>query len=148
MSDEQMMRLALEQALLAQGAGEVPIGAVALHAGKIIASAYNSPRSTLDPSAHAEILELRAAAAALGAYRLEGLELYVTLEPCLMCFGAMLHARIARLVFGAHDPKVGFSKIYEQHLQDARFNHKIGIVGGVLESECSAVLRGFFKERR
>jgi tRNA(adenine34) deaminase len=148
MKDEQIMRVALEQALLAQEAGEVPIGAAAVFDGRIIARAHNSPKTAIDPTAHAEMLTLRAAAAELEVYRLEGLELFVTLEPCLMCFGAMLHARIPRLVFGAHDPKVGFSRIYNQHLQEAQFNHKIEIVGGVLESECAAILQGFFKERR
>ncbi len=148
MRHEHYMRLALEQADLARRKGEVPIGAVALMSGEVIAGAHNSPISETDPTAHAEILVLRSAAKKLGVYRLEGLELYVTLEPCLMCFGAMLHARVARLVYGADDPKVGLSRILESHLQGAQFNHRIEIVRGVLAEECSAMLQGFFQEKR
>lgn len=106
------IELALQEATRAAEAGEVPIGALAVFQGEIIAACSNSPISSCDPTAHAEINALRAAAKSLGAYRTPGLELYVTLEPCLMCFGAMLHARVSKLVFGASDPKVGFSKAY------------------------------------
>ena len=148
MRHEHYMRLALEQADLARRKGEVPIGAVALMNGKVIAGAHNSPISETDPTAHAEILVLRSAAEKLGVYRLEGLEIYVTLEPCLMCFGAMLHARVARLVYGADDPKVGLSLILESRLQEAHFNHRIEIVRGVLAEECSAILQDFFQGKR
>ncbi|HUX06033.1 MAG TPA: tRNA adenosine(34) deaminase TadA [Acidobacteriota bacterium] len=148
MQHEHYMRLALEQADLARQKGEVPIGAVASMGGKVIAAKHNSSISRTDPTAHAEILVLRSAARKLGVYRLEGLEIYVTLEPCLMCFGAMLHARVARLVYGADDPKVGMSRILQSHLQEAHFNHRIEIIRGILAEECSALLHGFFQDRR
>ena len=148
MTDEDKMMLAIEQARLSASEGEIPVGAVALHEGRVLAVAHNSPITLCDPTAHAEILALRRAASEFGAYRLEGVELVVTLEPCLMCFGAMLHARIARLVYGAPDPKVGFSDTYGHHMQDAVFNHTIEIVGGVLAEQCSVLLKDFFRERR
>jgi len=148
MNDSEKMTLALEEARRSSAAGEVPVGAVALFEDQVIAAAHNSPISLCDPTAHAEILAIRQAAAEIGAYRLEGVELVVTLEPCLMCFGAMLHARIARLVYGAPDPKVGFSRIYSSHMEDAAFNHTIEIVGGVMADECSALLKEFFRQRR
>ena len=148
MSDIEVMHLALREANRGLQKGEVPVGAVAVLEGKVIAAAHNAPRNLCDPTAHAEILVLREAASAVGAYRIEGLELFVTLEPCLMCFGAMIHARIARLVYGAADPKVGFSRIFEQHLQEAHFNHRIEILDGVLQDECAALLKSFFRLRR
>ena len=148
MTDDDLMRLAIEMARQGGRDGEVPVGAVAFRDGAVIAAAHNSPISRCDPTAHAEILALRAAAAYLGAYRLEGVGLAVTLEPCIMCFGAMLHARIGRLVYGAPDPKVGFSHLYGQHLKEEQLNHTIEIRGGVMSEECAALLREFFRERR
>lgn len=142
------MRVAIGEAQRGASEGEVPVGAVAVNKEIVIASAHNSPAGRCDPTAHAEILTLRAAAAHLGFYRLEDVDLYVTLEPCLMCFGAMLHARIRRLTYGAPDPKVGFSKIYNRYLGSAQFNHRIEIRSGVLEKECSSLLTGFFRTRR
>ncbi len=148
MNPEELMRIALERAQEGARDGEVPVGAVAVHQGSIIAAAHNSPIGRCDPTAHAEILALRAAAAHLGAYRLQGLEIVVTLEPCLMCFGAMLHARVSRLVYGAPDPKVGFTRLYPGLLHSARLNHAIEIVDGVLAEECAALLRDFFQQKR
>lgn len=147
-ADEELMRLALQEAARGREEGEVPVGAVAVFGGLVIGAAHNSPLGRCDPTAHAEILALRAAAAHLGVYRLDNVDLYVTLEPCLMCFGGMLHARVRRLVYGAADPKVGFGGIYSQHLEAAQFNHRIEVTSGVLADECAALLRDFFRGRR
>lgn len=148
MTKEDYLKLALEEAGKAKALGEVPIGAVAVFQNSLIASAHNSPISSCDPSAHAEINVLRKAAKYLGAYRTPGLEIYVTLEPCLMCFGAMLHARVSSLTFGASDPKVGFSRAYSLVAEDGFFNHKIEVISGVLEEECSLMLKNFFRNKR
>lgn len=142
------MRLALEQAGQAAAAGEVPVGAVVVKDGQVIATGRNAPIGSHDPTAHAEIVALRAAAAALGNYRLDGCDLYVTLEPCAMCSGAMLHARLRRVVFGAADPKTGAAGSVLDVLADARINHQTAVSGGVLAEECAQLLAGFFRDRR
>ncbi len=142
------MRLALEQARLARAAGEVPVGAVVVRDGEVIGAGWNQPIRAHDPSAHAEIVALRAAARRLGNYRLPGCSLYVTLEPCAMCSGAIFHARIARVVYGAQDPKTGCAGSVLDLYAEPRLNHHAEVVGGVLAEECAALLRDFFAERR
>lgn len=142
------MLVALEQAHKAQAAGEVPVGAVVVKDGEIIGAAFNAPISRHDPTGHAEILALRDAAMKLGNYRLPGCELYVTLEPCAMCVGAMLHARIARLVYGAADPKTGACGSVIDLISEPRLNHHTGITAGILGEECAALLREFFAAKR
>jgi tRNA(adenine34) deaminase len=146
--DEQFMRLALAEAEKAIQEGEVPVGAVVVRGGEVIASAHNGPVGLNDPSAHAEILALRRAAAAEGNYRLAGATLYVTIEPCLMCSGALIHARVSRLVFGAPDPKGGAVVSLYGLLEDARLNHRVEVTGGVLKEACSEILSRFFREKR
>lgn len=146
--DERMMRLALGQAQIAAEKGEVPIGAVLALGGRIIAEAYNSPISLNDPSAHAEILALRRGGYALGNYRLLDATLYVTLEPCIMCAGAIIQARVGRLVFGATDPKGGGIVSLYRILEDRRLNHSLPVTGGVLQEDCAEILSGFFHEKR
>jgi len=146
--DEEFMRLALTEAEKALLAGEVPVGAVVVRGGEVVASAHNGPVGLKDPSAHAEILALRRAAAAEGNYRLAGTTLYVTIEPCLMCAGALIHARVSRLVFGASDPKGGAVVSLYGVLQDARLNHRVDVTGGVLREACSEILSRFFREKR
>jgi tRNA(adenine34) deaminase len=146
--DEKWMRVALAEASRARGAGEVPVGAVIVRDGNLLASAHNSPISLCDPSAHAEILAIRAAAAAVANYRLAGTTLYVTLEPCLMCAGAILHARIERLVFGASDPKGGAAVSLWRLFEDRRLNHTVAVTGGILRDACAEILSGFFREKR
>ena len=147
-SDEAFMTLALAQAELAWAAGEVPVGAVVIKDGQVVAVGRNSPIGGHDPSAHAEINALRAAALALGNYRLEGCELFVTLEPCAMCAGAMLHARIARVVFGAPDPRTGALGSVLNLLAQPALNHHTTASGGVLAQSCSALLQRFFASKR
>ena len=146
--DVDLMRLALEQARTAAAANEVPVGAVVAVGGEVIARAANAAISTNDPTAHAEILALRDAARALGNYRLAGATLCVTLEPCAMCFGAMVHARVSRVVFGAADPKSGVLGGATDLHGIAAFNHRFEVGNGVLEDECAALLRDFFVHRR
>jgi tRNA(adenine34) deaminase len=146
--DARWMEHALEQALLAAAAGEVPVGAVVVQDGVVLATGYNHPIAGHDPTAHAEIGAMRAAAAALGNYRLSGATLYVTLEPCTMCVGAMIHARVARLVFGASEPRSGAVCSHFRLLDTDIYNHRIPWQGGVLAEESSALLTGFFRERR
>ncbi len=143
-----MMALALEQARLAGAAGEVPVGAVVVKDGQVIAVGRNGPVASHDPTAHAEILALRAAAVALCNYRLDSCELYVTLEPCAMCAGAMLHARLSRVVFGAPDPKTGAAGSVLNLFAQAALNHQTTAAGGVMAAECAAVLQQFFATRR
>src|SRR5437763_13476925 len=145
---ELMMKEALALAAEAGRAGEVPVGAVVVKDGSIIGRGYNRPISSADPTAHAEIVALREAAAAVGNYRLTGCGLYVTLEPCAMCVGAMVHARVARVVFGARDPKTGACGSIVDLPGIAHWNHHGSFEGGVLASECGAVLKGFFADRR
>ncbi|MGI2324343.1 MULTISPECIES: tRNA adenosine(34) deaminase TadA [unclassified Methylococcus] len=147
-SDEAWMRHALMLARTAETAGEVPIGAVLVKNGEILGEGHNQPISTHDPAAHAEIVALRAAGARLGNYRLVDTTLYVTLEPCAMCMGAILHARVGRLVFGAADPKRG-AVVSALRLNEAEFmNHRVELLEGVLAEECSQLLRDFFRNRR
>ena len=146
--DEHWMRLALAQALLAQAAGEVPVGAVVVKDGRCIATGHNAPITGHDPTAHAEIVALREAARVLGNYRLDGCTLYVTLEPCAMCSGAMLHARLDRVVFGAADPRTGVAGSVLDLFAQPQLNHQTQVTGGVLASECGQLLKDFFKPRR
>jgi tRNA(adenine34) deaminase len=143
-----MMRRALELAREARDLGEVPVGAVVVKDGVVIGSGANRPISSADPTAHAEIVAMREAAARLGNYRLTGCELFVTLEPCAMCVGAMLHARISRVVYGARDPKTGACGSVVDLPAVAALNHHALFEGGVLEDECGEVLRAFFARRR
>ncbi|HEY4373647.1 MAG TPA: tRNA adenosine(34) deaminase TadA [Burkholderiales bacterium] len=145
---EQMMRLALAAAREAQALGEVPVGAVLVREGQVIASGFNRPISAHDPSAHAEMCALRAAAEILGNYRLPDCELYVTLEPCAMCAGAMLHARLKKVIFGTHDPKTGACGSVIDLFAEPRLNHQTTVEGGVLAQECGDLLRAFFAARR
>jgi tRNA(adenine34) deaminase len=142
------MRLALEQAQHARDLGEVPVGAVVVKDGAVIAVGYNQPIGKHDPTAHAEIVALRAAAEALGNYRLPGCELYVTLEPCVMCSGAMMHARLAKVVYGAADPKTGAGGSVVNLFEQEQLNHHTEIAGGVMAEECGAMLKSFFAARR
>ena len=146
--DARWMALALAQAGLAGAAGEVPVGAVVVRHGQLLAVGHNRPVALHDPTAHAEIAALRAAAAALGNYRLDDCTLYVTLEPCAMCAGAMLHARLARVVFGAADPKTGAAGSVLDLFANTQLNHHTRVQGGVLSAQCGAVLRQFFSGRR
>ncbi|HEX7081417.1 MAG TPA: tRNA adenosine(34) deaminase TadA [Gammaproteobacteria bacterium] len=148
-ADEGFMRRALELARAAERAGEVPVGAVLVGPdGAVLGEAGNGPIGRHDPTAHAEILALRAAAARVGNYRLPGTTLYVTLEPCAMCAGALMHARVARLVFAAADPKAGACGSVFDIARSERLNHRIVVASGVLESEAAALLKAFFAERR
>jgi tRNA(adenine34) deaminase len=147
-TDQDFMRCALELAAKAAEAGEVPVGAVVVKDGSIIGRGFNRPITTADPTAHAEIVALREAACAEDNYRLTGCELYVTLEPCAMCVGAMIHARIARIVYGARDPKTGACGSIIDLPGLATFNHHGRFEGGVLAQECGDLLRNFFAERR
>ena len=142
------MQAALAQAQHAWRLGEVPVGAVVVKDGELVAVGYNRPIGRHDPTAHAEIVALRAAAEKLGNYRLPGCELFVTLEPCAMCSGAMMHARLARVVYGATDPKTGACGSVLNLFEHEKLNHHTVLVGGVLADEASAMLRGFFAERR
>ncbi len=146
--DADFMALALAQARVAQAAGEVPVGAVVVHKGQVIATGHNAPVGSHDPTAHAEIAALRAAARHLGNYRLDGCSLFVTLEPCTMCAGAMLHARLARVVYGAKDPKTGAAGSVLDAFADPRTNHQTMVTGGVMAAECGALLQDFFSARR
>ncbi|MES2739961.1 MAG: tRNA adenosine(34) deaminase TadA [Pseudomonadota bacterium] len=146
--DAAFMRLALIQAQSAWDLGEVPVGAVVVKDGVVIAAGFNQPIGRHDPTAHAEIMALRAAAAVLGNYRLPGCALYVTLEPCVMCSGAMMHARLARVVYGATDPKTGACGSVLDLFAQPRLNHHAELAGGVLGEECGAFLTRFFAERR
>ncbi len=148
MTDNDFMALALAQAAIASGAGEVPVGAVVVRAGQVIATGSNAPIASHDPTAHAEMVALRGAAAALGNYRLPDCELFVTLEPCAMCAGAMLQARLKRVIFGATDPKTGAAGSVLNLFGSSRLNHQTEVQGGVMAEQCAAVLQDFFKQRR
>ena len=145
---EHFMRAALEEARRGFGAGEVPVGAVVVLDGEVVGRGYNQPIGSHDPTAHAEVAAIRAAAGAIGNYRLVGATLYVTIEPCLMCVGAMVHARVATLVFGAPEPKAGAIVSSCRAHELPSLNHRIEVLGGVLEDECRAVIQEFFKTRR
>ena len=146
--DRQFMQQAIEQAQLAALAGEVPVGAVLVRDGQVIAKAFNKPISNHDPSAHAEMIALRSATQLESNYRLPGTTLYVTLEPCIMCAGAMLHARVERVVFGAADPKTGAAGSVLNVFSEKQINHQTVVEGGIMSEECGQILRDFFKERR
>ena len=147
-ADLQLMREALAEARSAAAAGEVPIGAVLVHQGKILARANNRTIRDNDPTAHAEIVALREAARVLGNYRLADTTLYVTIEPCSMCAGAIIQARVPRLVYGADDPKGGAVRSCFEILSHPRLNHQVEVTSSVLSAECAAVLQSFFAERR
>jgi tRNA(adenine34) deaminase len=146
--DERMMRLALEEARSAAAGGDVPVGAVVVRGDEILARAGNAREREQDPTAHAEILALRQASKVVGSWHLEGCVLVVTLEPCAMCAGAIVLARVDRLVFGASDPKAGFAGSLGDLVGDARLNHEVDVTVGVLAEECGEILRAFFAERR
>ena len=146
--DARNVDLALVEARRAADAGEVPIGAVVVLDGRVIARAHNAPIILQDPTAHAEVLALRAAARETGNYRLERTIVYTTVEPCLMCCGALVHARVARLVYGAADPKAGAAASLYRILDDGRLNHRVEVTAGVRAEECAALLTEFFRARR
>lgn len=146
--DAEFMKMALMQAHQARDAGEVPVGAVLVANQQVIASGHNQPIGNHDPSAHAEIVTLKVAGAALNNYRLPETTLYVTLEPCMMCCGAIMHARVSRLVYGASDAKTGCVHSVMKLFDNAQLNHHTMVEGGVLADECAQVLKDFFKERR
>lgn len=148
MSDEEFMGAALVLAREAATLGEVPVGAVVVYDGEIVGRGFNQPISRHDPTAHAEVMALRDAAARLGNYRLPGCTLYVTLEPCAMCIGAIFHARVSRVVFGARDPKTGAAGSVIDLFAEDRLNHHAEIEGGLRAEECGALLSGFFAARR
>ena len=148
MAHEAFMRAALEQARLAIAAGEVPIGAVVVRDGEIIARAFNQPISAVDPTAHAEVLALRAAAQHVGNYRLTGTTLYVTVEPCLMCVGALVHARVREVIFGAVEPRSGALVSTVRGHEIAGLNHRLTVTGGVLEADCRDLMQRFFRDKR
>jgi len=142
------MRAALEQARLAIDAGEVPIGAVVVIDGQILARGFNQPIRAVDPTAHAEVLALRAAAQRIGNYRLTGAMLYVTVEPCLMCVGALVHARVKEVVFGAVEPRSGALVSTVRGHEIAGLNHRVTVTGGVLEADCRDLIQRFFRDKR
>ncbi|OAJ71098.1 tRNA-specific adenosine deaminase [Methylobacillus sp. MM3] len=148
MTDSEYMQMALELAAEAAAAGEVPVGALVVKDGEIVGRGYNAPISCHDPSAHAEIRAMRDAAQRIGNYRLVGCTLYVTLEPCAMCAGAIQHARIARLVYGASDPKTGACGSVVNLMAETRLNHHTEVEGGVMAPECGGALSAFFAARR
>jgi len=145
---EPFMAAALAQARLALAAGEVPVGAVLVADGTIVARGFNQPIASTDPTAHAEVVVLREAARALGNYRLTGTTLYVTVEPCLMCAGAMVHARVGEVVFGATEPRSGAVVSAARVLELPGLNHRVAVTGGVLEEECRSLMQQFFRDRR
>lgn len=147
-NDQRWMRLALHEAEIALAEDEVPVGAVIVHDGLVIAAAHNQREQLRDPTAHAEIIALTQAAAALGTWRLEDCMMYVTLEPCPMCAGALVQARVPRVVYGAADPKAGAVESLYRLLDDPRLNHRALVVGGVMAEECGSILTRFFQQRR
>ncbi len=147
-TDEDWMQRALLLAQRAEQEGEVPVGAIVVYENEAIGEGWNRPICSQDPSSHAEINAIRAAAARLGNYRLTGAELYVTLEPCIMCAGAMIHARITRVIFGAWDPRAGAAGSVFQIIPTDKLNHRVEVSAGVMDAECAAILQGFFRERR
>ncbi len=142
------MRLALEEARRAERSGEVPIGAVAVLEGEVVGSGFNQPIAAMDPTAHAEIIALREAAAALKNYRLTSVDLYVTLEPCLMCVGALVHARVRTVIYGAREPKTGALVSATRALEIPALNHRFEVVGEILEAECRRIVQEFFEQKR
>jgi tRNA(adenine34) deaminase len=148
LTDHEFMELAVQEALQASQAGEVPVGAVLVQDGEVVARDHNRPISLNDPTAHAEILALRAGAARMGNYRLSGCELYVTIEPCLMCAGAIVQSRVSRLIYGARDEKGGAVKSLYHILEDPRLNHRVRVIEGVLGEQCQEIMQAFFSARR
>ena len=148
MVHDDFMRLALAQAAQARDAGEVPVGAVVVLDGAVVGTGFNQPITATDPTAHAEVVAMRAAATTLKNYRLTGATIYVTVEPCLMCVGAMVHARIGTVVFGATEPRSGAIVSMTSAHEFPGLNHRVTAIGGVLEDECRAIIQEFFKERR
>ncbi len=146
--DERLMKLALAEASVAASADEVPVGAVIVRGGQVIAAAHNQREQLRDPTAHAEMIAITQAASAIDSWRLEDCTLVVTLEPCPMCAGAILQARIPRIVYGAHDPKAGAVRSLYQLLEDSRFNHRVEVVAGVLAEDCGRLLTNFFQQKR
>ena len=146
--DLELMREALEEARRGAAAGEVPVGAIVVIDGAVVARAHNAPIALADPTAHAEVLALRAAGEKRGNYRLAGATLYATVEPCAMCCGALLHARVARLVYGAPDPKGGAARSLFRLLEDERLNHRVAVTAGIESEACAALLQRFFHTRR
>ena len=146
--DDHFMRLALQQAQQAQAEDEVPVGAIILHQDRIIAAAYNQREQLHDPTAHAEMIAITQAAEAIGDWRLEHCTMYVTLEPCPMCAGAILQSRIPRLIYGATDPKGGAVNSLYSLLTDSRLNHTVQVTGGILAEECGSILTHFFRNKR
>jgi tRNA(adenine34) deaminase len=146
--DERMMRLALEEAEACLDSGDVPVGAVIARDGDVLVAAGNARERMQDPTAHAEVLALREASDISDSWRLDGCTMYVTLEPCAMCAGAIVLARVDRVVFGARDPKAGFAGSLGNLLQDERLNHRVDLTGGLLEEDCGEILRAFFRDRR
>jgi len=147
-TDYDYMRMALEEAQKGFNKDEVPVGALLVYEGNVLARGHNSPLTSNDPSAHAEILVLRQAAQFLGNYRLSGAELYVTLEPCIMCAGAIIHSRLKRVIFGAGDPKSGAVTSLYQILSDNRLNHRVAVTKGILQEECAEIISRFFRQKR
>ena len=148
LTDKDFMAAALALAEVARQRGEVPVGAVVVQGGTVIGEGSNQPISTNDPTGHAEIVAIREAATRIGNYRLTGAELYVTIEPCQMCVGAMVHARIARVIYGTREPKAGAIESAMRAHEHPALNHRLEAVGGVLEEECRAVIQAFFADRR
>ena len=142
------MQLALQQAELAEAIGEVPVGAVIVSNGEVVACGHNQPIASCDPTAHAEVVVIRLAAAARNNYRLPDTTLYVTIEPCAMCLGAIMHARISRVVFGAAEPRAGCLHSHPVLLEQNHFNHRVLVTAGVLAEQCSALMSGFFHRKR
>ncbi len=148
LTDHDIMELAIGEALKASQEGEVPVGAVLVSAGEVVAKNHNRSLSQNDPTAHAEILVLRQGAAQIGNYRLNGCELYVTIEPCPMCAGAIVHSRLSRLIFGARDEKGGAIESLYRLLNDPRLNHRVEVTEGILAERCQEILQAFFQARR
>lgn len=148
MDDADFMRAALEQGRQARERGEVPVGSVVVLGGEVIGEGFNQPIGSHDPTAHAEVIALRDAARRLGNYRLPGSTVYVTIEPCQMCVGAMIHARVARVVYGTREPRAGAIESAMQAHEHPGLNHRMTATGGVLEQECRALIQGFFQDRR
>jgi len=146
--DEQFMQAAIEQAKLAGQINEVPVGAVVVLDGQIIGRGFNQPIAACDPSAHAEVMALRDAAKNIENYRLVNADLYVTVEPCTMCSGAIVHSRVRRVIYGTTEPKAGVAQSQEQIFEKPYFNHQVDVIGGVLAQQCSEVIQAFFKRRR
>ena len=147
-TDQRFMRMAMSEAGRGSLEGEVPVGAVVVHEGKVLARAHNQPIQLHDPTAHAEILALRKAARKLRNYRLEGCDLYVTIEPCAMCAGAIIHARLRRLIFGAPDPKAGACGTAVRVINHRKLNHRVELTRGILKAECASQIQEFFRSKR